>query len=151
MHRKMRDISSDLKERADLLAKQIEATQARFEAVITDIAQQRAIRRRRLETELRSVRNLIKIATVQQALHKALTSAVVSLDTVAKRPTSKKHLQEEKVESVWELDERTLPQKSPPEATSQLCASALLERSYPVAQILARPVGRAGECNGKRS
>jgi hypothetical protein len=99
MHREMRDISSDLKERADWLAKQIEATQARFEALITDIAQQRSIRRRRLETELRGVRNLIKIATVQHALHKAWTSAVVSLDTIAKRPTSKKHLQEEKVAS----------------------------------------------------
>jgi hypothetical protein len=98
MHREMRDISSDLKERADLLAKQIEATQARFEALITDVAQQRAIRRR-LETELRSVRSLVKIATVQHALHKALTSVVVSLDTIAKPTTSKKHLQEEKVES----------------------------------------------------
>src|SRR4030095_11472027 len=117
MHREMRDISSDLKERADLLAKQIEATQARFEAVITDIAQQRAIRRRRLETELRSVRNLIKIATLKHALHKALTAALVSLDTIAKRPTSKSICRRRKSSQVWELDERTLLQKSPPEAT----------------------------------
>jgi hypothetical protein len=37
MHHEMRDISADLKERADLLRAQIDSAQARFQAVITEL------------------------------------------------------------------------------------------------------------------
>jgi hypothetical protein len=37
MHRQLRDISGDLKERADLLARQINAAQARFQVLMTEL------------------------------------------------------------------------------------------------------------------
>jgi hypothetical protein len=46
---------------------------------------------------LNSVRRLINIATVQQALHKGLKSAVTALDTIV-RPTNSR-LHEKKAES----------------------------------------------------
>jgi hypothetical protein len=99
MHRQLRDISDDLKERADLLARQINAAQARFQALMTELKKEKALQRQRLETELQAIHRLIHIAIVQDALRKALTSAVAALGTIAKPGTSKKHLQEEKPES----------------------------------------------------
>jgi hypothetical protein len=52
MQREMRDISGDLKERADLLQGQIDSAEARFQAVTTELQKERATQRQRLETEL---------------------------------------------------------------------------------------------------
>jgi hypothetical protein len=82
MHREMRDISGDLRERADLLVRQMVAEQARFRAALTDIEKEEAIRRQRLQTALQAVQRLINVLTVQHALHRGLKSAVATLDTL---------------------------------------------------------------------
>jgi hypothetical protein len=82
MHREMRDISADLKERADLLQGEIDSTQARFQTVIAALNKERAAERQRLETELQAVHRLINIVTVQHALHRGLKFAVAALDTL---------------------------------------------------------------------
>jgi hypothetical protein len=89
MHREMRDISGDLKERANLLQGQIDIAQARFQTVITELKKERAIQRQRLETELQTVHRLINIVTMQHALRTALQSAVAALDKVAPAEMSK--------------------------------------------------------------
>jgi hypothetical protein len=82
MHHEMRDISADLKERADLLRAQIDSAQARFQAVITELNKEKAIQRQRLETEVQAVHRLIHIMSVQNALHCGLKSAVAALDNL---------------------------------------------------------------------
>jgi hypothetical protein len=95
MHRQLRDISGDLKERADLLARQINAAQARFQVLMTELKNEKAIQRQRLETELQAIHRLINIVTVQHALHRGLKSAVAALDTIVDAKRSKKQLQKE--------------------------------------------------------
>jgi hypothetical protein len=104
MHGDMRDISGELKERADLLQGQIDSAQARFQAVITELKKERATQRQRLETELQAVHRLINIVTMQHALRSALQSAVAALDKVAPAEMSKTELQKGKAEST---DSRT--------------------------------------------
>jgi len=82
MHHEMRDISADLKERADLIQAQIDSAQARFQAVITELNKEKAIQRQRLETEVQAVHRLIHIVSVQNALHRGLKSAVAALDNL---------------------------------------------------------------------
>ena len=82
MQREMRDISADLMERANLLQGQIDSAQARFQAVITQLRNERATQRQGLETELQAVHRLIHIVSIQQALHRGLKSAVAALDNL---------------------------------------------------------------------
>jgi hypothetical protein len=65
MHREMRDISADLKERAELLRAQIDSAQARFQAVISELNEERAIQRQRLESEVQAVHRLMHIVSIQ--------------------------------------------------------------------------------------
>jgi hypothetical protein len=95
MHRQLRDISGDLKERADLLARQINAAQARIQALMMELKKEKAIQQQRLETELQAIHRLINIVTVQHALHRGLKSAVAALDTIVDAKPSKKQLQKE--------------------------------------------------------
>jgi hypothetical protein len=97
MHREMRDISGDLRARADLLVGQMVAEQARFRITLTRLKEQEAIRRQRLETALQTVNRLINAVTMQHILHRALSSAVAALD--AQAAISKGPLQKEKAES----------------------------------------------------
>ena len=80
MHREMRDISGDLKERADLLVRQMLAEQARFRSALTKVKQEEEMRRQRLDTALQAVNGLIKAVTIQHVLHRGLKSAVAALD-----------------------------------------------------------------------
>ena len=80
MHREMRDIRGDLKERADLLVREMIAEQARFRTALTEVKKEEAIRRARLETSLQAVHRAISIASVQDALLRGLKSAVTALD-----------------------------------------------------------------------
>jgi hypothetical protein len=82
MHREMRDISADLKERAELLRVQIDSAQARFQAVISQLNEERAIQRQRLESEVQAVHRLMHIVSIQHALHRGLKSAVTALDNL---------------------------------------------------------------------
>jgi len=110
MHREMRDISGDLRERADLLVRQMVAEQVRFRTALTELEKEEAIRRRRLETTLQAVHRLINIVTVQDALRRGLKSAVAALDAQAE--TSKKP-----------------PEKEKPESASPLCSITARHRS----------------------
>jgi hypothetical protein len=78
----MRDISTDLMERADLLVKQMIAEHARFRCALTELENEEAIRRQRLQTALQAVQRLIDVLAVQHALHRGLKSAVAALDTL---------------------------------------------------------------------
>jgi hypothetical protein len=90
MTSEMRDISADLRERADLLVKQMIAEQARFRCALTELEKEEAIRRQRLKTALEAVERLIKVLGVQHALHRGLKSAVAALDTLGPaRPQQK--------------------------------------------------------------
>jgi hypothetical protein len=82
MQREMRDISGDLKERADLLQGQIDSAEARFKAVITELQKERATQRQRLEAELQAIHRLINLMSMQHALHRGLNSAVAALDAL---------------------------------------------------------------------
>ena len=82
MHREMRDISGDLKERADLLQRQIDNAQARFQAVMTKLKKDSATQLQRLETELQAIHRLINLVSMQHALHRGLKSAVAALDAL---------------------------------------------------------------------
>ena len=82
MQREMRDISGDLKERADLLQGQIDSAEARFKAVITELQKERATQRQRLEAELQAIHRLINFS-MQQALHRGLKSAVAAVDALS--------------------------------------------------------------------
>jgi hypothetical protein len=97
MHREMRDISGDLRERADRLVRQMVAEQARFRAALTELEKEKAIQRQRLERAVQAVHGLVNVITVQHVLHRALNSAVTALDAQAE--TSKGPLQNEKDES----------------------------------------------------
>jgi len=87
MHREMRDISGDLRERADLLVRQMLAEQARFRAALTVLEKEKAIRRQRLEKAVQAIHGLVNVITVQHVLHRALNSAVTALDPHAKTST----------------------------------------------------------------
>jgi hypothetical protein len=97
----MRDISGDLRERADLLVRQMVSEQARFRTSLSALENEEAIRRQRLEAALQAVHRIINIVTVQDALRRGLKSAVAALDAQAE--TSKKPLQKEKAESASPL------------------------------------------------
>jgi hypothetical protein len=97
MHREMRDISGDLRQRADLLVRQMVAEQARYRAALTELKKEKTIQRQRLERAVQAVHGLVNIITVQHVLHRALNSAVTALDAQAE--TSKGPLQNEKAES----------------------------------------------------
>ena len=97
MHREMQDKSGDLRERADLLVRQMVAEQARFRASLSALENEEAIRRKRLETALQAVHRAIHITTVRDVLLRGLKSAVAALDAQAE--TSKGPLQNEKAES----------------------------------------------------
>jgi hypothetical protein len=83
MHREMRDISGDLRQRADLLMRKMVAEQARFRRALTELEKERAIRRQRLEAAVQAVHRLVNVITVQHVLHRALNSAVTALDAHA--------------------------------------------------------------------
>jgi len=97
MHGEMRDISGDLRERADLIVGQMVAEQARFRQQLMKLNEERATRRQQLETARQSIHRFINILTVQHVLHRALKSAVIALDTQAEK--SEKALQKEKAEA----------------------------------------------------
>ena len=61
MHREMRDISADLKERAELLRAQIDSA---LQAVISELNEERAIQRQRLESEVQAVHRLMHIVSI---------------------------------------------------------------------------------------
>jgi hypothetical protein len=82
MSQELRDISGDLRERADLVVKQMVAEQARFRTEITELEKNEAARRQQIEAALQAVQRLINILTVQHALHRGLNSAVAALDTL---------------------------------------------------------------------
>ena len=87
MHREMRDISGDLRQRADLLMRKMVAEQARFRRALTELEKERAIRRQRLEAAVQAVHRLVNVITVQHVLHRALNSAVTALDAHAETST----------------------------------------------------------------
>jgi hypothetical protein len=97
MHREMRDISGDLRQRADLLVRQMVAEQARYRAALTELKKEKTIQRQRLERAVQAVHGLVNIITVQHVLHRALNSAVTALDAQAE--TAKGPLQNGKDES----------------------------------------------------
>ena len=97
MPREMRDISGDLRQRADLLVRQMVAEQARYRAALMELEKEKAIQRQRLERAVQAVHGLVNVITVQHVLHRALNSAVTALDAQAE--TSKGPLQNEKAES----------------------------------------------------
>ena len=80
MYREMRDISGDLRERADLLVRQMVAEQARFRAALTELEKEKAMRRQQLEAAVQAVHRLVNVITVRHVLHRALNSAVSALD-----------------------------------------------------------------------
>src|SRR5215472_9789386 len=84
MYREMRDISGDLRERADLLVRQMVAEQARFRRALTELEKEKAMRRQQLEAAVQAVHRLVNVITVQHVLHRALNSAVTALDAQAK-------------------------------------------------------------------
>jgi hypothetical protein len=88
MHREMRDITADLMERADLLQRQIDNAQARFQAVMTELKEERATQRLKLETQIQAIHRLINLLSVQQALHRGLKSAVAGLDALSSAKVS---------------------------------------------------------------
>jgi hypothetical protein len=98
MHREMRDISGDLRERADQLVRQMVAEQARFRAELADIKREEAIRRQRLQTALQAVQRLMNVLSVQHALHRGLKSAVAALDILGPAQASATEGKKEKRE-----------------------------------------------------
>jgi ABC-type transporter Mla subunit MlaD len=115
MHREMRDISGDLRERADLLVGQMVAEQARFRAALTELEKEKAMRRQQLEAAVQAVHRLVNVITVQHVLHRALNSAVTALDAHAE--TSKGPLQNEKGESPSPSLKEAAPGASPESAS----------------------------------
>ena len=95
MYREMRDISGDLRERADLLVKQMVAEQARFRRALTELEKEKAMRRQ--QAAVQAVHRLVNVITVQHVLHRALNSAVTALDAQAE--ASNEPLQKKKTES----------------------------------------------------
>ena len=89
LNREMRDISADLRERADLLVRQMVAEEARFRTSLSALENEEAIRRHRLKTALQAVRRAISIVTVQDALRRGLKSAVAALDAQAETSKSR--------------------------------------------------------------
>jgi hypothetical protein len=116
MYREMRDISGDLRERADLLVRQMVAEQARFRRALTEMEKEKAMRRQQLEAAVQAVHRLVKVITVQHVLHRALNSAVIALDTQAE--ASKQPLQKKKAESASTSSKETIPAGSVPQAPS---------------------------------
>jgi hypothetical protein len=66
MQREMRDISADLMERADFLQRQIASAQVRFQAVMTELKEERATQRLKLETQIQAIHRLINLVSMQQ-------------------------------------------------------------------------------------
>ena len=116
MYREMRDISGDLRERADLLVRQMVAEQARFRKTLTELEKEKAMRRQQLEAAVQAVHRLVNVITVQHVLHRALNSAVTALDAQAE--TSKGPLQNEKAESPSPSLKEAALGASAPEAAS---------------------------------
>jgi hypothetical protein len=116
MYREMRDISSDLRERADLLVRQMVAEQARFRAALTELEKEKATRRQQLEAAVQAVHRLVNVITVQHVLHRALNSAVPALDAQAE--ASKEPLQKKKAESASTSSKEMIPAGSAPQAAS---------------------------------
>jgi hypothetical protein len=83
MQREMRDISADLMERADFLQRQIASAQVRFQAVMTELKEERATQRLKLETQIQAIHRLINLVSMQHALHRGLKSAVAALDALS--------------------------------------------------------------------
>jgi len=83
MQREMRDIRADLMERADLLQRQLDSAQARFHAVMTELKEERATQRLKLETQIQAIHRLINLLSMQHALHRGLKSAVAALDALS--------------------------------------------------------------------
>jgi hypothetical protein len=123
----MRDISGDLKERADILKGQIDGTEARFQVVITELQKERATQRQRLETELQAIHRLINLMGMQQALHRGLKSAVAALDALS---AAKKSGTEGKRDNGKTPDSQSASQEVPHEVASSA------DQKVPVAQQL---------------
>ena len=116
MYREMRDISGDLRERADLLVRQMVAEQARFRRALTELEKEKAMRRQQLEAAVQAVHRLVNVITVQHVLHRALNSAVTALDAQAE--ASKEPLQKKKAESASTSSKEMIPAGSAPQAAS---------------------------------
>ena len=116
MYREMRDISGDLRERADLLVRQMVAEQAGFRRALTELEKEKAMRRQQLEAAVQAVHRLVNVITVQHVLHRALNSAVTALDAQAE--ASKEPLQKKKAESASASSKETIPAGSAPQAAS---------------------------------
>jgi flagellar biosynthesis chaperone FliJ len=85
MQEEMRDISGDLRERADLIVGQMVAEQTRYRQQLAQLNEERATRRQQLETARQSIHRFINVLTVQHVLHRALKSAVTALDAQAEK------------------------------------------------------------------
>jgi alanyl-tRNA synthetase len=72
----MRDIRSDLEDRADWIQRQIMAEQAQFETLITRVKEERANRLEELKPQLQAVSALIRFATWHHDVRMALTRAI---------------------------------------------------------------------------
>ena len=116
MYREMRDISGDLRERADLLVRQMVAEQARFRKTLTELEKEKAMGRQQLEAAVQAVHRLVNVITVQHVLHRALNSAVTALDAQAE--ASKEPLQKKKAESASTSSKETIRAGSTPQAAS---------------------------------
>jgi hypothetical protein len=112
MHREMRDISGDLRERADLLMRQMVAEQAQFRAALAEIESEERIRRQQLQTALQAVQRLINVLGVQHALHRGLKSAVAALDILGPAQASATEGKKEQREPLKQC------QQARPEATA---------------------------------
>jgi hypothetical protein len=132
MQSEMRDISGDLKERADILKGQIDGTEARFQVVITELQKERATQRQRLETELQAIHRLINLMDMQQALHRGLKSAVAALDALS---AAKKSGTEGKRDNGKSPDSQSASQEVPHEVASSA------DQKVPVAQHSASATG----------
>jgi hypothetical protein len=89
----MRDIRSDLEDRADWIERQIKAEQAQFETLITRVKEERASRLEALKPQLQAVSALIRFATWHHDVRMALTRAIALAATaeIAARRFSATH------------------------------------------------------------
>jgi len=89
----MRDIRSDLEDRADWIQRQIETEQAQFETLITRVKEERANRLEALKPQLQMLSALARFATWHHDVRMALTRAIALAATaeIAARRFSETH------------------------------------------------------------
>jgi hypothetical protein len=95
---------------------QIDSAQARFQAVITELKEERATQRLKLETKLQAIHRIINLLSVQHALHRGLKSAVAALDALSAAKVSRTEGKKDNGTSDSQSVERS--HEAPPEAAS---------------------------------